>query len=1498
MPPPRGPLPHRGTGLLGVLAYVVVSLSLLSATTSAAPPPSPLLRASPPQTLVLQPDGANGTDAFILDVTPGWNYGDNESLWAGRDAALGAVARSFLWFDTSAVPAAATILNATLELFQFGGAAGLVEVRRASAPWTEGVGDRTWTTVPLSVRETAGLRRTQEPVPVTLSVPPYAIGSPARDLRLLLGSTEVPSQAYATAFSGGWPTEVRLVFGTSLGLGEAKDFTLVYSTNGTAVPAYRTRTFDAIPRWTSPPVGTGASGVTVADLDQDGDLEVLYGTSNGLVVALDATGGPIWETPVAGATRSVPYAPQVADLEGDGSLDVVAVTNEPSLVRLDASGGIRWSQPIGLPELPLSTPTLSDVDGDGVLEILLGGRNAQVDIRSSVDGTVVTSYAAGDWAYTASIYDVDGDGVGEVFFASDDHNVYAYRASGSLLWANTSAGATFIENSVAIGDVDGDGYPNVVTGDDGNSGPEFALNATDGAFTWARDLPAYREGAQTLADLDGDGTLEVIVGITTGPVYALRGRDGAVLWTNGNATGQASAPAVVDLTNDGVPEIVFTDGSAVYVLDASGVLLYRWVIAPNDPGFRNLSQQAMDTPAIVDLDGDGTLEVIAATGAGVQAFSTGGLDRDWRTFGYNWNHTHAAGDGTSPDGVPFLDVVVGAPTEHPSAGVTWSSRDGAVPWLLPGGDFGPAEASAAASPGSWSAWDVTAIVNDTFVGTYPDVGVVLTEADEAAGGAHAFHSSDGPAPLLRPRLTIVYTMPGGDPVPRILATVPDVSRPEDSPSWSLSLSGYAADDDTPDAALRWNVSGLDPAIALVTGTNVLGGTVLTFYPQPDAWGYMPVTYWLTDPEGNFASQAAWVNITPVNDPPTFSPPATLVVRVDVPYAFDFGPYAADVDTPPAGLLLAGDDPAHVSVSGFNATFLFPAPYLNRWAFVGFLVSDGSSSVGRVVAVKVTNDNPPVLTRYLPDLTMMEGQTLVGAFDLDDYFTDPNNDVLFFSYGYTHLSIAIHANHSVDIQAESDWFGAEIVTFRGTDTEGALAEDTIVVTVIPVDDPPVLGPVPDLHVHFDADYPFNLEPYISDPDTPVDAINASTSSPYATVSGRLMTLRYPLALNGTTQPLTIWVSDGVTTVSRTIQVTVSDDWPPVVRLKMPDRSLPEDSVFPGAYDLRTHFDDADGTALYYSTGNASVRVSIDGNGLVELSADPDFSGTERVTFRATDPEGALAEDTVWITVLPVNDAPAFAPVPVVRLNSLAGFVDLLPYLSDVDDNVTTLTLTTSSLNATVVGQGILFRFSGDAVEDVEVVVSDGELTARQTVRVVVRLPRETQVVPPWVVWLLGWVAVASFAGLIVYRYHQVEWAFLVTNGGLLVSSVSRRDSAALDTDLMMGMLTAIMDFAKKSFGEETEGGLEGFELGDRRVVIARGKLGFLAAVYRGRTPGSLHRIMASLLAHIEAHHPEALGDIVDTTTLEDIPFLLKRFADRAWWPFLRFGESAGAHSHAP
>jgi len=950
---------------------------------------------------------------------------------------------------------------------------------------------------------------------------------------------------------------------------------------------------------------------------------------------------------------------------------------------------------------------------------------------------------------------------------------------------------------------------------------------------------------------------------------------------------QALAPAVADLNRDGRPEFVcVTEAeSLVSVLNATGDLIHSWTITPNDPGAVS-AQPESTSPVIADVDGDGTLEVLVPTGDGIAVFGTAGLARDWRTLGYNWNHTHRTGDGSSPDGATPLNVTVGGAQPFPALGASWTLSDGVQPWTVGGGDFVILEDSVPAGAG-WLAWNVTSAVADWYQGTYPNTGLLLYEPSESAGGLHAFHSSDSANPSLRPILRIAYAPAFVDPTPQIVGPIPNFARPEDSAPWSTSLSGLAFDADTPLASLQWNLSGYDPAILQITGVNTPGNHVLTFYPQPDAWGSMRITYWLSDPEANAAWRDAWINITPVNDAPRFDPPASLVVKHDLPYFFDFTPYIADIDDPLSSLTLVSDDPTHTNVTGFTVTFLFPLSSVDQWAFVGLIVSDGRASAGKVVAVKVTRDDPPVLISALPDVTMQEGETIVGVFDLDGHFTDPNNDTLFFSYGYSHLAISIHANHSVDIAAESNWFGAERVTFRGTDPEGALAEDTIAVTVLPVNDPPTLGPVPDLRVRYDANYTFDLEPYLTDPDTPLEAIVVTASSPYVTVSGRSLTLLYPFALNGTVQDLTVLASDGTSTASRTIRVTVGDDWPPVLLRKLGDRTLLEDGTILGAYDLRTFYSDPDGETLYFSSGNVRVLVSIDTLGVVNLSAVRDWFGSERVTFRARDALGALAEDTVWIAVLPVNDAPSFRTIPTVYLNTTAGVLDLTPYLVDVDTNVSNLVLRSSSANVTAVGRSLVFHYRTDADERLEIVGSDGFLEGRAFVEVVVRLPRTAERLPPVLWWILGIGGVATVVAVAVWRYRRVEWVLLVTNGGLLLASVFRRGSAAVDTDLMAGMMTAIMGFAKVSFSDETPRELDEFSLGDRRVELVQGKRGYLAVVYTGRTPGRLEHTMKSLLAHIEELHPGAFSAVVDTSEFRDIPVLLKRFMDRAWWPFLSF-----------
>lgn len=1496
--------PPRSSWARWLTALALATALLGVAPASTIPAGGRLHASASVQTLVLQPDGTNGTDTFVHSLAPLWNYGDNASLNVGPNATTGGLVRSLLSFNLAAIPSNATIVNASLNLYESQGSQGLVQVHPLLANWTEGSGGRSWTVVPVQVRETGGVNRTREPVGLTVPFQPGAISEPVRDLRVYDRGVEVPSQVYGFTFSGGVITSARVFFDASVDAFQTKTFDIEYSTNGTTVPAYRTRTWSAGSIWSYTSTGGGASGATIADIDHDGRLEIVFGGTDGYLYCLYDNGLLKWRTLVSPG-QSVPFTPQAADMDRSGKMSIVALTNTPGVVRVNSTGNVVWWY--NSSSVLWTVPTLVDVNGDGVKDVLVGGNMKQITVINGKDGTLLPPYPVSLAGYTATIADIDGSGQPEIVFGGDDKAVHAVHLDGSQLWTRAPPGVSFLEGSIAFGDVNGDGFPEVVTGDNGNNGIEFALWASNGTTVWSSPLPSYREGGQTLADLDGAGKLETLVGLSSGAFYALRGTDGTVLWSYPAGTVQAGTPVVANLDRGSSPEILFIEGNTVYVLGPSGLLVHSWSIIPPNLNLRSSTQYPMTAPAVADLTGNGTLEILVPTATGMEAFMAPGLDHDWRTWGYNNNHTQRALDGNSLEGAPFLRTTLGAPAVHPAKGVSWNYRDGTNAWTAPGGSFGPAAATATAAVG-WMSWNITGLVQDWVSATSPNDGLAVMEGNEVTGFAHTFVAYDSPLAAQRPRLAVTYVLGATGSVtypPQILGPIPDVSRPENSAPFTMDLSAYAYDNSTALSQLRWNVTGYDTRVLQITGLNTLGNHVVNVYPQPQVFGAFRVTYWLTDPQGRFAQARAWINITYTNQPPSFSPPPTLFVHYNLTYAFDFGPYIYDPDTPRALVSLRVNDTVHAAVAGFNVSFTYGYAYLNQWAFVNLTVSDGEFNVSRIVAVKVTSDNPPVLRVPIPDQVLWEGQVLVDAFNLHDYFTDPNNDSLYYSIGYTHIYVTIRANGSVDLGAIANWWGQDYVTFRATDPTGALAEDTIRVTVLHLDRPPSIGAVPDLRVRYDSPYSFDLEPYLSDPDTPVALLNVSTSDVHVTVSGHLLTFFYTGAYNNTVQNVTLSVSDGTYAVSRTIRVAVGSDWPPALRAKMPDTTFQEGTTVSGAYNLSRYFSDPDSNLLYWSAGNQKVLIAIHANGSVDLSARPYWHGTERVTFRATDGQGALAEDSVWITVTPINYAPFFRPVPHQTLNVTTTYLPLTSYLGDPDDNVSTLFLAgTNSTHAAILGQGILLRYAQDMTEFVRVVVSDGNLTNTTTIVVTVSLPRPTttivQEIPGFVYWIPVPVAIATLAAFLVYRYRKLEWAFLVTKDGLLVCSICRQSESTMDTDLLTGMLTAIMDFANKSFSEEgEERNLEGLELGEKRVAIVRGELSFLAVVYRGRTPGSLIWIMRTLLNKIEAEHRDALGTIVDTSKLGEIPVLLQRLVSRGNLPFVSFGgtkQPAGARSN--
>jgi hypothetical protein len=274
----------------------------------------------------------------------------------------------------------------------------------------------------------------------------------------------------------------------------------------------------------------------------------------------------------------------------------------------DAALGSPWWQAAGGAagdSLGWAVAGLTDVDGDGLGDVVVGApdddvgllNNAgSVQVRSGVDGQVLWT-ALGDGAgdslgrAVAGTPDLDGDGVADVIVGApmddaplktDAGSARVYSgASGTLLWtAIGNSGADRFGSAVAgVADLDGDGAGDVIVGaflDSPagvlNAGSVFVYSGASGALLWQAGGTGtaghFATAVAGAGDLDGDGYGDVLVGApdedisglsNVGRVYAYSGASGTSLWTKAGTTGLnrfgSSVAGVPSLLGAGVPGV-------------------------------------------------------------------------------------------------------------------------------------------------------------------------------------------------------------------------------------------------------------------------------------------------------------------------------------------------------------------------------------------------------------------------------------------------------------------------------------------------------------------------------------------------------------------------------------------------------------------------------------------------------------------------------------------------------------------------------------------------------------------------------------------------------------------------------------------------------------------------------------------------------------------------------------------------------------------------------
>ena len=392
------------------------------------------------------------------------------------------------------------------------------------------------------------------------------------------------------------------------------------------------------------------SSPAVANLDADPQAEVIAGSYD--LVILDGETGTLQKR-VENSNRVWPSI-AVADLDNNGSLEIVVGRSGDQLTVYDAAGNIVWTRnPFGSGEI--RSLALADLEDDGQIEIIVGrasgGSTKQINVYEP-DGSVRPGWPArhdGEVGYGWGMYnqnvaaaDLDGNGFKEIIGPTDTHYITALDRDGNQLSAN------------AIYDVFNPIGPKVWS--QVGVHVDHAVDLRGYAHCGSEHRPNFADSAPTLVDLDDNDVMEVVLvgnvyNCGTNPYTSLyqmpfifnpdrsRWQASGFNWTaiplpDGSASPLSEDynfietaepnPVIADLDGDGLPEILYAsyDGRLhAYWLDKTehGAWPYR-VTKPGEGVVRFASE-----PVVVDLNHNGTAEVLFASWPQKNSSTTGKL---------------------------------------------------------------------------------------------------------------------------------------------------------------------------------------------------------------------------------------------------------------------------------------------------------------------------------------------------------------------------------------------------------------------------------------------------------------------------------------------------------------------------------------------------------------------------------------------------------------------------------------------------------------------------------------------------------------------------------------------------------------------------------------------------------------------------------------------------------------------------------------------------------
>ena len=311
-----------------------------------------------------------------------------------------------------------------------------------------------------------------------------------------------------------------------------------------------------------------------------------------------AAAGPsvMWEQ------RTDGYAdkPTVADLNGDSRLEVLIGTDRGFMIALSGgNGNVLWSLSTEGLESFITNPLVGDPDTDGRPEVIFtGSRNGSIFCLNGEDGSILWDRPGlgGGVQGAATLASLTAGQGQSLVYVERDSVLCLDARTGELRWKWPVPGTS--DGSVSVADLDGQSGLELLVGSNGGKLLCCDVTPTGPVVRWQADVRGRVVKPAIVADADRDGKLEIYMPGDTGLTRIEA--DGRVSWHwKPKTNGVSSSAAMYDVTGDGIPEIVMScKEGAMYAVSCRGKTVWRYAIV-SDTHFIPSS-----TPAIADFTGD------------------------------------------------------------------------------------------------------------------------------------------------------------------------------------------------------------------------------------------------------------------------------------------------------------------------------------------------------------------------------------------------------------------------------------------------------------------------------------------------------------------------------------------------------------------------------------------------------------------------------------------------------------------------------------------------------------------------------------------------------------------------------------------------------------------------------------------------------------------------------------------------------------------------------